>query len=97
MIAGATPNCMETVVDQVLDDGCLLSTQAEAVDGTLNRYNSVEQLRKAIGQFIHYYNHQRIRLTLKGLSPVQYRIQALAAWRSKLSNFWGQFMRRFFA
>ncbi|WP_175829483.1 IS3 family transposase, partial [Burkholderia cepacia] len=28
---------------------------------------------------IHYYNHERIRLKLKGLSPVQYRTQALAA------------------
>ena len=45
----------------------------------LNRYDSIAQLQKAIGQFIHYYNHQRIRLKLKGLSPVQYRTQALAA------------------
>ncbi|MGB3288308.1 MAG: IS3 family transposase, partial [Burkholderiaceae bacterium] len=28
--------------------------------------------------YIHYYNHDRIRTKLKGLSPVQYRIQALA-------------------
>ncbi|TEA70280.1 hypothetical protein ERD78_16465, partial [Allopusillimonas soli] len=27
---------------------------------------------------IHYYNHDRIKIKLKGLSPVQYRIQALA-------------------
>ncbi|NML29230.1 IS3 family transposase, partial [Paraburkholderia antibiotica] len=26
--------------------------------------------------YIHYYNHERIRLKLKGLSPVQYRTQA---------------------
>ncbi|VGO06944.1 Mobile element protein [plant metagenome] len=45
----------------------------------LHRYDSIEQLKKAVGQFIHYYNHQRIRLKLKGLSPVQYRTQALAA------------------
>ncbi|TAM02371.1 MAG: hypothetical protein EPN70_16990, partial [Paraburkholderia sp.] len=25
----------------------------------------------------HYYNHERIKLKLKGLSPVQYRTQAL--------------------
>ncbi|MVW62070.1 IS3 family transposase, partial [Massilia sp. NEAU-DD11] len=29
--------------------------------------------------YIHYYNHDRIKLKLKGLSPVQYRAQALAA------------------
>ncbi|RMH89453.1 hypothetical protein EBB59_00005, partial [Lysobacter pythonis] len=28
---------------------------------------------------IHYYNHDRIMLKLKGLSPVQYRTQPLAA------------------
>ncbi|WP_395068968.1 IS3 family transposase, partial [Paraburkholderia silvatlantica] len=27
--------------------------------------------------YIHYYNHERIRLKLKGLSPVQYRTQPL--------------------
>ncbi|MGP4953314.1 IS3 family transposase, partial [Psychrobacter sp. T6-1] len=26
---------------------------------------------------IHYYNHERIQLKLKGLSPVQYRTQSL--------------------
>ena len=39
----------------------------------LNRYNSLEQLQNDIGQYIHYYNHE-----LKGLSPVQYRTQALS-------------------
>ncbi|MCG7400974.1 IS3 family transposase, partial [Caballeronia zhejiangensis] len=28
---------------------------------------------------IHYYNHHRIKLKLKGLSPVMYRTQPLAA------------------
>ncbi|NLY33302.1 MAG: IS3 family transposase, partial [Alcaligenaceae bacterium] len=27
--------------------------------------------------YIDYYNHERIKLKLKGLSPVQYRIQSL--------------------
>ncbi|MBC3882319.1 IS3 family transposase, partial [Undibacterium sp. LX40W] len=26
-------------------------------------------------EYIHYYNHERIKLKLKGLSPVQYRNQ----------------------
>ncbi|WP_211467150.1 IS3 family transposase, partial [Collimonas silvisoli] len=29
--------------------------------------------------YIHYYNHDRIKLKLNGLSPVQYRTQPLAA------------------
>ncbi|PHU99467.1 hypothetical protein CSQ88_20670 [Iodobacter sp. BJB302] len=28
---------------------------------------------------MHYYNHDRIKLKLKGLSPVQYRTQPLSA------------------
>ena len=35
-------------------------------------------VRRAIRQYIHDYHHERIRLKLKGLSPVQYRTQPLA-------------------
>lgn len=45
----------------------------------LNRYDNIEQLQDGIRHYIDYYNHERIRLKLKGLSPVQYRTQALAA------------------
>lgn len=44
----------------------------------LERFASIEQLQAGIHQYIHYYNHHRIRTKLKGLSPVQYRTQALA-------------------
>ncbi|PLP96350.1 IS3 family transposase, partial [Cupriavidus pauculus] len=30
-------------------------------------------------EYIRYYNHDRIKLKLKGLSPVQYRTQPFAA------------------
>jgi transposase InsO family protein len=39
----------------------------------------VEQLRAALRRYIHYYNHERIKLKLNGLSPVQYRTQPAAA------------------
>ncbi|AMD47193.1 transposase IS150 [Bordetella holmesii F627] len=42
----------------------------------LNRFESIEQLQAGIRQYIRYYNHDRIKLKLKGLSPVQYRTQA---------------------
>lgn len=45
----------------------------------LQKWTSVEQLKKAIDEYIHYYNHERIKLKLKGLSPIQYRTQAFAA------------------
>ncbi len=43
------------------------------------RFTCVEQLRKTLERYIHYYNHERIKLKLKGLSPVQYRTQSLGA------------------
>jgi transposase InsO family protein len=42
----------------------------------LNRFDSIEQLQAGIRQYIRYYNDERIKLKLKGLSPVQYRTQA---------------------
>ncbi|MGV2291391.1 IS3 family transposase [Trinickia sp. YCB016] len=41
----------------------------------LNRFTSIEQLQTGLKHYIHYYNHERIRLKLKGLSPVQFRTQ----------------------
>lgn len=65
---------------------CLDNAAMESFFGTLkseffylNRFDSLEQLQAGIRQYIHYYNHHRIKLKLKGLSPVQYRTQALAA------------------
>ena len=34
---------------------------------------------EALDEYIHWYNHERISTKLEGLSPVQYRAQALAA------------------
>ena len=45
----------------------------------LNNFDSVDALRDGLTDYISYYNHDRIKLKLKGLSPVQYRTQALAA------------------
>jgi putative transposase len=45
----------------------------------LNKFNSVDELRDGLTEYIHYYNHDRIKLKLKGLSPVQYRTQPLTA------------------
>lgn len=64
---------------------CLDNAAMESFFGTLkseffylNRFESIEQLQAGIREYIHYYNHARIRTKLKGLSPVHYRNQALA-------------------
>lgn len=45
----------------------------------LNKFSSIEELKAGLKSYIHYYNHDRIKLKLKGLSPVQFRTQPLAA------------------
>ena len=62
---------------------CLDNAAMESFFGTLKaeffhlrRFENIEQLQAGIRQYIHYYNHERIKLKLKGLSPVQYRTQA---------------------
>lgn len=39
----------------------------------LNKYESITHLKKEIKKYIQYYNHDRIKLNLNGMSPVQYR------------------------
>lgn len=65
---------------------CLDNAAMESFFGTLkaeffylNKFSSVAQLQEGLADYIHYYNHDRIKLKLKGLSPVQYRNQPLAA------------------
>lgn len=43
----------------------------------LATFETVQNLDDAITEYIDYYNHRRIKLKLKGLSPVQYRTQPL--------------------
>ena len=42
----------------------------------LREFESLEEFRKELEKYIYYYNHHRIKGKLKGLSPVQYRIQS---------------------
>ena len=41
----------------------------------VNHYNSIEEFEKELKQYIWWYNNKRIKLRLKGMSPVQYRAQ----------------------
>lgn len=41
----------------------------------LEKFTSIDQLEKAIVEYIDYYNNRRIKLKLNGMSPVQYRIR----------------------
>ena len=63
---------------------CLDNTMTESFFGTLKyetiyieKPKTIEQLEQQIHEYMHYYNHERIQLKLKGLSPVKYRAQSL--------------------
>lgn len=43
-----------------------------------NRYETLDDLIKAIDDYIYYYNYDRIKEKLKGLSPVNYRLQSIS-------------------
>jgi len=59
---------------------CLDNAVMESFFGTLkaefyhlNQFRDFDDLRVGLRRYIHYYNHERIRLKLGGLSPVEYR------------------------
>lgn len=59
---------------------CLDNAIIENFFGTLKsemfytkKFKTIDELKKEIKEYINYYNHDRIRLNLKGKSPVQYR------------------------
>lgn len=59
---------------------CLDNAAMESFFGTLkaefyhvNKFRSIDELRAGIHEYIHYYNHDRIKLKLEGMSPVGYR------------------------
>lgn len=60
---------------------CLDNAMVESFFGTLKsehfyleEFSSIPPLREAIDAYIHYYNHERIRQRLKGLSPVEFHL-----------------------
>ena len=59
---------------------CLDNAAMESFFGTLkseyfhlNKFDNLEELEAGLGGYIRYYNHDRIRMKLNGLSPIEYR------------------------
>lgn len=64
---------------------CLDNAAIESFFGTLKaeffrltEFDDIEQLAAGIHGYIRYYNHERIKLRLQGLSPVEYRLKMAA-------------------
>ncbi|TVV63470.1 transposase, partial [Streptococcus pneumoniae] len=53
---------------------CIL--KSEMFYGYEKSFRSLENLEQAIVDYIDYYNNKRIKVKLKGLSPVQYRTKS---------------------
>lgn len=63
---------------------CLDNASMESFFGILKsecfhgaEFKSIDELEQTVKEYIHYYNHERIKVKLKGLSPVDYRNQSL--------------------
>ena len=61
---------------------CLDNSPMESFFGLLkqemlygNKFKSIEHLKIEIEKYIEWYNNDRIKQKLNGLSPVQYRLQ----------------------
>ncbi|MDF9835532.1 putative transposase, partial [Breznakia sp. PF5-3] len=64
-----------------MDNGMMESffgiLKSEMFYGEEHTFKNLQELRKAITEYIEYYNVKRIKVKLKGLSPVAYRTQVL--------------------
>ena len=63
---------------------CLDNAAMESFFGRLKtecfygrEFNTREEIVNPVRDYLDYYNHRRIQLKLKGLSPIQYRLQSL--------------------
>ena len=43
----------------------------------LNKYETLNDLKKDIDEYIHFYNNKRLQKRLNGLSPMEYRAKAV--------------------
>ena len=50
------------------------SGRLNAKPSTLQKVKSLSDLIRTIDEYIYWYNHDRIKLTLGGYSPIQYRL-----------------------
>jgi transposase InsO family protein len=41
------------------------------------QFENMEHFKQELEQYISYYNYKRIKVKLKGMSPIQYRVHTL--------------------
>ncbi len=55
-------------------------------------FNTIEELKQTIDEYIYYYNNERIQTKLKGLTPCQARSSLTISAIIKCSNNWVHFI-----
>lgn len=45
----------------------------------LNKFRSLEELEAGLKDYIRYYNHDRIKMKLRGLSPIEYSMHFVSS------------------
>lgn len=65
--------------DNGLMEGFFSILKREMFYGKESTYANLEELEQAIIEFIYYYNDERPKDRLKGLTPIEYRNQSLVA------------------
>ena len=63
--------------DNAMMESFFVILKSEMFYGYEKNFKSLEDLEQAIVDYIDYYNNKRIKVKLKGFSPVQYRTKSL--------------------
>ncbi|STZ63453.1 Integrase core domain [Moraxella lacunata] len=63
-------NCLDNAVIENF-----FGTLKEEIFYEQTKFTSLNELKKVIDEYIHYYNYDRIKTKLKGLSPVKFKEQ----------------------
>jgi transposase InsO family protein len=82
---------------------CLDNAAMESFFGVLKsefyytkKFTDADDFIEELKEYIWYYNHERIKTKLKGLSPVQYRNQSFLLTQTQCLTFRGQIIVRGF-
>mgnify|MGYP003266049849 CR=1 FL=1 len=78
LILQSSMSCKYNSPDNGMMESFFGILKSEMFYGYEKTFKSIEHLEQAIVDYINYYNNKRIKIKLKGFSPVQYRTKSFA-------------------
>ncbi len=78
LILQSSMSCKYNSPDNGMMESFFGILKSEMFYGHEKTFKSIEHLEQAIVDYINYDNNKRIKIKLKGLSPVQYRTKSFA-------------------